>query len=230
MIRFLAQSPYLTEFLGAKKFRRALSPLLEANVYAQLTDSDPWEFAVEAPYLLQRGLSHNDLRFLVRMQVLDHAHEVKGPHLTNRQFRREQGCSSITEETCFVLSRKNVRVVLAKVSNSANGHSAVNGQSADREASGVKPVWNADCRVLTYDGKIVKRFKCQAQNQVAILNAFQDENWPCRILDPLAPHPEQYAKRRLSDAIKCLNRKHEGRLIRFRGDGTGQGVVWELAF
>ena len=62
---------------------------------------------------------------------------------------------------------------------------------------------------------------------VAILAAFEEEGWPSRIDDPLPPQPEQDSKRRLSDTIKCLNRKQASPLIHFRGDGTGEGVVWD---
>ena len=64
-------------------------------------------------------------------------------------------------------------------------------------------------------------------NQEAILTAFQEEGWPARIDDPLPPHPEQDPKRRLNDTIKCLNRKQSQSLIHFRGDGTGEAVIWE---
>ena len=78
------------------------------------------------------------------------------------------------------------------------------------------------------NGELVKRFKWPAANQEAVLSAFQEEGWPVRIDDPLPPQPEQDSKRRLGDTIKCLNRKQKSQLIHFRGDGTGQGVVWEL--
>ena len=74
----------------------------------------------------------------------------------------------------------------------------------------------------------MKRFKWTAANQETILVAFEEEGWPARIDDPLPQQPEQDPKRRLSDTIKCLNRKQTNELIRFRGDGTGEGVTWEL--
>ncbi|QDV81768.1 hypothetical protein TBK1r_06880 [Stieleria magnilauensis] len=89
------------------------------------------------------------------------------------------------------------------------------------------PEWNADSRRLQIDGQIVKRFKWPAANQEAVLCAFEEEGWPERIDDPLPPQPEQDAKRRLADTIKCLNRKQVNELMHFRGDGTGEGVVWE---
>ena len=32
----------------------------------------------------------------------------------------------------------------------------------------------------------------------------------------------------LNDTIKCLNRKQKNALLHFRGDGTGEGVIWEV--
>ena len=65
-------------------------------------------------------------------------------------------------------------------------------------------------------------------NQEAILAAFQEDGWPARIDDPLPPVAETDPKRRLSDTIKCLNRKQQNALVRFSGDGTGEGVLWDL--
>ena len=77
-------------------------------------------------------------------------------------------------------------------------------------------------------GVVIKRFKWPAINQETLLAVFEEEDWPPRIDDPLPMLPEQNPKRRLHDTIKCLNRHHLQQLIRFRGDGTGEGVRWEL--
>ena len=75
---------------------------------------------------------------------------------------------------------------------------------------------------------LVKQFKWTAENQEAILCVFEEEGWPARIDDPLPPQAEQDSKRRLSDTIKCLNRKQANPILHFRGDGTGEGIIWEL--
>jgi hypothetical protein len=64
--------------------------------------------------------------------------------------------------------------------------------------------------------------------QEAILIAFEEERWPPRIDDPLPGSPDLLPKRRLHDTIKSLNRNQKNRLVRFMGDGTGEGVRWEL--
>ena len=90
------------------------------------------------------------------------------------------------------------------------------------------PTWDSERRELRIRETIIKLFKWTAANQETILAAFEEEDWPHRIDDPLPPHPDQDSKRRLSDTIKCLNRKQINQQIHFRGDGTGKGITWEL--
>ena len=91
------------------------------------------------------------------------------------------------------------------------------------------PHWDSSRHELRLGGRLVKQFKQPSPNQETILMAFEEERWPARIDDPLPPVAEQCPKRRLHDAIKCLNRNHKSPLVRFRGDGTGEGIVWEYA-
>jgi hypothetical protein len=92
-----------------------------------------------------------------------------------------------------------------------------------------RPHWDALRRELTVGGQIVKRFRVPAPNQEAVLSAFEEEGWPAAILDPLPPQDEQDGKQRLHDTIKSLNRSRLARVIRFSGDGTGEGAFWELS-
>jgi hypothetical protein len=75
---------------------------------------------------------------------------------------------------------------------------------------------------------VVKRFKAPAANQETILAAFEEEEWPPRIDDPLPPSPDLEPKRRLHDTINSLNRNQKKQLLRFFGDGSGMGIRWEL--
>ena len=90
------------------------------------------------------------------------------------------------------------------------------------------PHWDAETRELRINGHLVKRFKWKAANQETVLAAFEEEGWRRRIDDPLPPVPDQLSTRHLSEAIKQLNRSQKNSLIRFRGDGTGEGITWEL--
>ena len=90
-----------------------------------------------------------------------------------------------------------------------------------------RPCWDRDRQELRVGTLIVKQFKVPAPNQETILAAFQEEGWPHRIDDPIPPHPDKEPKRRLHDTIISLNRNQRTPLIRFLGDGSGQGVRWE---
>jgi hypothetical protein len=215
----------------ANPFGPALSVLLGASQYAAYTHVDPWEFAVEIGQLRALGLTDNDLRFLVRLRYVDHATEVTPINKDGRQFRRT-GDLSFTERTCFVLAPEGIVAVRGG-----------GGSAMQRPVLGLRvlrippdqvlgqeqvvPSWDAQRRVLYFIDKLVKQFKWYSANQEKILSAFEEEGWPTRIDDPLPPAPCLDVKRRLSDTIKCLNRKQTNELIHFRGDGTGRGVIWE---
>jgi hypothetical protein len=215
------------------RFDRALALLIEAHRYADQTTGDVWEFAVEIEQLRKLGLTENDLRYLVRLRLVDHASEVRIKGNRSRQFV-PTGDLYFTNRTCFILTASGViaaqthweagtdeRLVPSNVATDDN-HFALGPRPP-------MPRWDCDRHLLFFDDRIVKRFKWKAANQEKILSVFEEEGWPARIDDPLAPSPEIDTKRRLSDTIKCLNRKQANALIRFRGDGTGQGVIWERA-
>lgn len=228
------------------RLKLAVSSLLEASVYAQQSASDCWEFAVEIDSLLKMGLSLNDLRLLVRLELVEHKREVTLESDNGRAFR-PTGDLMFPPGTCFVLTPNGVSFSQQlscdgigydnsaknnsnqeSQSSSSSGFSKENNSSFGSEAIDTAiPCWDSGRRILTIDGRIVKQFKWVAENQEAVLSVFQEEGWPSRIDDPLSPMQEQDSKRRLSDTIKCLNRKQCNALIHFRGDGTGEGVIWE---
>ena len=94
--------------------------------------------------------------------------------------------------------------------------------------SPARPHWNPVTRVLSLGDRIVKQFRVPAHNQEAVLSAFQEEGWPHRIDDPLPYRAGVRAKYRLHFTIGRLNQSEKDRLIRFFGDGTGEGVCWRL--
>jgi hypothetical protein len=215
----------------APKFQPGLALLIDAAKYAKQTSGDLWEFAVEIYRLLQLGLTENDLRFLVRLEYVDHGSEVTVASSCGRQFR-PTGDLYFTRRTCFILTPMGFA--------SATGQGGLSPtalrcapirlhEDAKQNGAHHVPSWDVDRHTLTFDGRIVKQFKRHAVNQEIVLSAFQEEGWPERIDDPLAPSPTLVSKRRLCDTIKCLNRRQEHKLIYFRGDGTGEGVIWESA-
>ena len=89
-----------------------------------------------------------------------------------------------------------------------------------------RPHWDASRRELRLGVTILKRFRRPAPNQELILTAFEEQDWPERIDDPL-PHSRQVDPRhRLHETIKSLNQGLKSGVIHFGGDGTGKGVLW----
>jgi hypothetical protein len=213
----------------------ALGVLLEAIDYAQQTSGDCWEFAVELNQLTALGLTSNDFRWLVRKGLVEHQREVTLDNDNGRAFR-PNGDLTFPAATCFILTAAGIAVANgsspAAAAASTSSHPVAEHVSvtANHNLSDkpMVPTWDSERRALRINGMMVKRFKSTAANQETILTAFEEESWPHRIDDPLSPQPNQDTKRRLADTIKGLNRKQKHALIRFHGDGTGEGVTWEL--
>jgi hypothetical protein len=232
-----------------ERIRPALAPLLEAIQYAEQTSGNHWEFAVEVEILFALGLNLNDFRWLVRAGLVEHLREVTLEGDNGRSFR-STGDLTFPEHTCFVLTAKGILVAgghgqsgpkpdLHSTSIPCPDHKDRNGTAFSSPSAGssgngqvkstpILPSWDPERRVLRVNGTLVKQFKWTAENQEAILCVFEEEGWPARIDDPLPPQAEQDSKRRLSDTIKCLNRKQANPILHFRGDGTGEGIIWEF--
>jgi hypothetical protein len=218
----------LSEMMGSK-FKEALVLLLKSAAYARQTSGIFWEFAVEISQLHRLGLSENDLRFLVRMRLVDHASEVTSKGNCSREFQ-PTGDLYFTNRTCFVLTPQGFSraSMIVNAPSEVSAARSMNPSLSNFEYSSLRvPIWDTERRVLIFNDRIVKQFRWQAANQEMILSVFQEEGWPRRIDDPLAPSPALDIKRRLSDTIKCLNRKHENKLLHFHGDGSGQGIIWK---
>jgi hypothetical protein len=88
--------------------------------------------------------------------------------------------------------------------------------------------WDKAICELRLNGKVVKRVrgvKVAKKNVVAVLDCFEEEEWPRRIHDPLPP--SKALSKRLHDTIASLNSDLVG--LRFRTDGSGENVCWDLA-
>jgi hypothetical protein len=206
--------------------------LLEAFEYAHELDRSVWDFAVEIGELRKAGCTTSSLRWLVCKGFAEHAREAKPPDGGGRTFRR-RGKLTFTAKTCFVLTETGIafaRQLIGEVKKRPK-------PAEDRERpvavgdllATIRPLprWDRDRQELRLGEVVVKRFKVPAANQEQILAAFEEEGWPVHIDDPLSPHPDQDPKRRLHATINALNRNQVNRVIRFRGDGRGEGICWE---
>ena len=212
------------------RLKAALEHLRVAAYYANDTDSDRWDFSVPITTLSEAGATVTDLRWLVCKGFVAHSKEVTVEGDDGRAFR-STGNLTFVERSCFVLTDAGVSVAQSLCKCTIRGQTrngAKHSGHSDQDLPHPIPHWDSVSRRLQLNATLIKRFKWPATNQEAVLCAFQEEGWPDRIDDPLRPLPEQDSKRRLADTIKCLNRKQVNELIHFRGDGTGEGVVWEI--
>lgn len=233
--------------------RSGLAELLRGAEYAQRAERSAWDFAVEIAILRAHGLTETDLRWLLCMGYAEHAREITRLDEDGRQFR-PLGSLSFARRTCLVLTHRGIGVARdltrsrpefpdrTKVprapprpsGGNGNGHPTSQAElphffgKTNGHRRGAVPTWDKERRELRVNEKLVKHFRWPAVNQETILAAFDEEGWPPRIDDPLPPLPEQDSKRRLHDTIKCMNKNQHQNLIQFHGDGTGEGVTWEL--
>lgn len=209
----------------------AMAELLKGYEYARDTGRDIWDFAVEARLLGRLGLNSSDFRWLTCKGYVRHAREVTEPGSKRRCFI-PNGTLTFQKRTCFVLTADGVEFCHRLLSGrQATSLPALPGEESPSGAvRPALPSWDAALHELRLGVRLVKRFKWPAMNQETLLAAFQEEGWPIRIDDPLPPKAEQDPKRRLHDTIKSLNRNQQDRLIRFKGDGTGEGARWELIY
>lgn len=235
----------------SERGRAALEVLLEARCFAQELNRSVWDFALEAERLRSGGLVYNDLRWLVCKGYLEHASEILSGSGEERRFHKG-GALTFTEASCFVLTEAGAGFVLqrhqprpesaplAPPHNNSHAATPLNGSPHNGSLNpqqtwpppsssrcDVRPRWDRDRQELRLGEFLVKQFKVPAPNQEMVIAVFQEEGWPPRIDDPLPPRADLDPKRRLHDTINSLNRNQKTPLIRFLGDGSGQGVRWE---
>lgn len=218
---------------------RALATLLHAAEFAQLAGRPLWDFATELSELHRLSLDSAAIRWLVLERLVEMGIEEPSEFSDSavvqtlsrpRSFRQTQTMNE-TEGLCFVLTDNGLRMAreLASVLPDYSGHMGSLGPSNKNQMSEaiLKPTWIESVRELRAGQVLLKRFRSKAPAQEVVLAAFEEEGWPQRIDDPLAPQPFSESKRRLRSTIQSLNRHQEDPMIRFRADGSGEGIVWK---
>lgn len=203
---------------------KVFQKLSRAWQYSVECQRSRWDFAVELLNLDQDGVSHETLRWLIGKGLIEHGVESKDHQGIGRSFASPGGFT-FSGRSCFVVTEDGLAW--------QSGHGAPAISNDHQHATPASPAqrsprWDDQRHELWLGSVLVKRFKWKAANQESVLAAFEEEGWPSRIDDPLSPVADTDPKRRLSDAIKCLNRKQANPLIRFSGDGTGEGVLWDI--
>jgi hypothetical protein len=191
--------------------------LLKAFRTAKHFGRDRWDFAIEVSQLQDLGAHSHTIRKMVCSGWIEHRREI--PSLKERKFIPEEDVV-LHANSCFVVTDKGLPLL---------HYAAMTFPETAHNMLFSRPSWDADAREFRLGDQLVKQFRWKAINQERVLEAFAQANWPTTIGDPLPVHPDICAKQRLHDTIKCLNRKHiNGGLVKFRGDGTGRGVVLDI--
>ena len=214
----------------AARCRAALQCLAEAHWYARDAQCEIWEFAVDWNELSATGLAPRDLRWLLKKGYIARAREVTAAPAVVRHI--EPAGPTFGHDDCFVVTDAGLAVLRASgvgaTQPDAPAIFAINRVSSVEDRAGLRPHWDAQRRTLAVGDTLVKRYRQPSSVQELILAAFEEEGWPARVADPLPRRGDQEPKRRLHDAIRALNQHQAASLIRFGGDGTGEGVLWEL--
>ncbi len=202
-----------------------LSLLLEAYDDAERYGRSHWEFAVEFKDLEQAGLTRSDFRRLVCSGYIERAVEQK-PKQMHRCFQRV-GHLAILENTCAVLSNEGLSWARQLTATSARGR-VDQRVPLDTIHLATSPTWDGRRLQLLVGNSLVRQFKRQAFSQIAILEAFARLDWPPHLHDPLPKQCGNSAKRRLHETITNLNRGQSPLRVKFRGDGSGRGICWQI--
>ncbi len=212
------------DYRKSLRFSAFLKLLLEANEYSVDLATSPWEFALGFDEAILLNLNPNDLYWMLRKEWI----QCRGLE----SHGHSQGCPALPT---FCPSSKFIILNKGKSAfRRANGGQPPSSNTVNRSSRGdsfrtsVIPIWDTARRELKVLGKVVKRFRWPAPNQETIISVFAEDGWPPKIEDPLPRGHGLDPKRRLGDTIKCLNRNQQADLIRFRGDGTGEGVLWDI--
>lgn len=204
--------------------QEAIELLIQARECAIDAGASLLDFAVEIEHLSKTGLNASLLRWLMNKELIEHWRDITRDDQPSRELR--PGNMKFSESSCFILTERGYHLLLGGQANdiAAKGCDLQGPFVARNETV---PHWNPDRHELTLGGLLVKRFRLPSANQEKVLEVFEEEEWPPRIDDPLAPFGNANPKRRLHDCIRNLNRNQRNPLLRFRGDGTGEGVLWE---
>lgn len=199
--------------------KTAVHKLASSLEYARDVECDPWQFAVEIERLDALGVSRGALRWLVVKGYAEHAVETTRFNDPLRKFRQGRNLA-FSEKSRFVITDAGLALLDGEWAGAKH-------HRLDSPKSPV-PNWDAEGRVLCVKSHIVKQFRVPSPNQESVLSAFQEEGWPQFIHDPLSQNTDQPPKQRLRETIRGLNTNQKNVLLRFRGDGTGERVGWEL--
>jgi hypothetical protein len=194
-----------------------IKELIKAHEYATDSGVCVWEFAISQEELRQVGLSTLDIRWLLKKGFAVCREDLTMSGDSDRAVLLE-GCGN--QKGWLALTSLGFELLSGAIEPSDHTNNS-------KRANDIAPCWDALRHELWFNNTMIKRFRLPSPNQEKVLAAFQEEAWPPRIDDPLPHERDLDPRQRLHDTIRSLNRHHRHTLLRFFGDGTGEGVGWE---
>jgi hypothetical protein len=202
--------------------------LLEAHEDSVQFQEDIWQFAPQLPALRADNIPDRMLRRLVAQGLVAHARETTRAKAIRRSMLPLSNLQ-FSDQSCFVLTPRGLAVA-----SSLAGKDSLNVNGSYLPAPAIQPAALLPSFVECPDGRrelrlgdaVVKCFKKLAKNQELVLQAFQEQAWPRRILDPIPPKRDLDSKQCLHNTIDRLNRCRLAFLLSFHGDGSGEAVCW----
>lgn len=107
-----------------------------------------------------------------------------------------------------------------------NMHRLIEGGQEVEQQAVRHPTWDEEARELRWGSRVVKKYSKPAENQTAILAAFEELGWPRVMDDPLPGKPGIEATKQLGDTVRALHKNMLLPLVEFFRDGTGERVCW----
>jgi hypothetical protein len=206
--------------------QKALTLLLEGSAYASDLGISPWEFSIDVATLLAAGCTPNTLRWLTLTGLAEY--KVLHCGTTSTMCSQEAGRENpVPAGICFILTPLGIATAQGLSPNQVP--CGVGNEGGSIRGGAEVPRWDSCQGELWFRSRLVKRFRNAASNQRALLDAFQQSNWPERLRDPL-PRPAAGSvnlKQRLHDTIKNLNRGHAAHTLHFYGAEAGRAVGWK---
>lgn len=202
----------------------ALERLVDAWADASDAKRPVWQFAVKLHRLLTAGATESDLRWLIARRYAEQALEVTRPGDDERGFSAVTALT-FAENVCFVISHAGL--VFVRQQGIGGSLNCVAETAARSPVAGALR-WDRTSRELWVNGKLAKRFYRTARAQWAVLDEFQARNWQPRAEIEIRGNGHRDAAQRLREVVAHLNNGLDHSLIKFRTDGSGEGVAYDL--
>lgn len=109
------------------------------------------------------------------------------------------------------------------------GMSGIKDEKSDADLLvGLRPRWDSGARELWLGDWLIKRLIKSSENQLIVLDVFEEMGWPRQIDDPLPPKPFVVHAERVRETCRRLNKAQTHPLMHFRASPSREVILWEM--